>query len=109
MKAEDIDAVEAREYARLTGIPRLVAALRKAEAVIAAYEEDADAALAEKADAVEAESQIADGFKARAEKAEAQVAAVLAECRKVATVSGNASGYPYVLVNTIVGAIERAS
>ena len=42
-------------------------------------------------------------------KAEAQVAAVLAECRKVATVSGNASGYPYVLVNTIVGAIERAS
>ena len=42
-------------------------------------------------------------------KANAQVAAVLAECRKVATVSGNASGYPYVLVNTIVGAIERAS
>ena len=52
---------------------------------------------------------IGDIRKARAEKAEAQVAAVLAECRKVATVSGNASGYPYVLVNTIVGAIERAS
>ncbi len=51
----------------------------------------------------------ANAATARAEKAEAQVAAVLAECRKVATVSGNASGYPYVLVNTIVGAIERAS
>lgn len=79
-------------------IPALVAALRKAEdALVSVGTEAQDWHAA------------AETYRARAEKAEAQVAAVLAECRKVATVSGNASGYPYVLVNTIVGAIERAS
>jgi len=79
-------------------MPALVAALRKAEdALVSVGTEAQDWHAA------------AETYRARAEKAEAQVAAVLAECRKVATVSGNASGYPYVLVNTIVGAIERAS
>ena len=95
----DDDLAEFIAHAR-TDVPALVAALRKAEAQVARM------SLLTTAELVYVSS---GELTARAEKAEAQVAAVLAECRKVATVSGNASGYPYVLVNTIVGAIERAS